>query len=53
MNIQVINKINKEACSMTTLRVGEHEYPLTEKEINYIVNLLMMWITNQLQKYKN
>ena len=38
--IEFINKINKEACSMTTLRVGEHEYPLTEKEINILlVNL--------------
>lgn len=35
--IEFINKINKEACSMTTLRVGEHEYPLTEKEL---INLL-------------
>ena len=37
MNIQVINKINKEACSMTTLKLGEQEYPLTEKEL---INLL-------------
>lgn len=37
MNIQVINEINKEACSMTTLKLGEQEYPLTEKEL---INLL-------------
>ena len=37
MNIQVINKINKEACSMTSLKIGEQEYPLTEKEL---INLL-------------
>lgn len=37
MDIQVINKINKEACSMTTLKLGEQEYPLTEKEL---INLL-------------
>lgn len=37
MNIQVINKINKGACSMTSLKIGEQEYPLTEKEL---INLL-------------
>ena len=37
MDIQVINKINKEACSMTTLKLGEQEYSLTEKEL---INLL-------------
>ena len=37
MNIQVINKINKKACSMTSLKIGEQEYPLTEKEL---INLL-------------
>lgn len=37
MNIQIINKINKEACSMTSLKIGEQEYPLTEKEL---INLL-------------
>lgn len=32
MDIKVINKINKGACSMTTLKLGEREYPLTEKQ---------------------
>lgn len=42
------------ACCCRSCLEKWHHIPkgknLTEKEINYIVNLLMMWITKQLQK---
>lgn len=31
-DIQVVNKLNKDACSLTTLVIDSQEFPLTEKE---------------------
>lgn len=33
MKIDFVNKINKEHCSLTTLVLGDKEFPLTEKEL--------------------
>lgn len=43
MDIKVVNKINKEHDSITTLIFGEQEFPLTEKELfNLIYQLNLM-----------
>ena len=40
MVIKVINKLNKEYGSMTTVKLGDQEFPLTEKELIKLVNAL-------------
>ena len=43
MVIKVVNKINKEYGSLTTLSLGEQEFPLTEKDLfNLIYQLNLM-----------
>lgn len=40
MDIKIVNKINYDNKSITTLVVGEQEYPLSEKELNSLVESL-------------
>lgn len=40
MVIKVINKLNKEYGSMTTVKLGDQEFPLTEKELLKLVEAL-------------
>lgn len=43
MDIRVVNKVNKEHNSLTTIALGEHEFHLNEKELfdlMYQLNLM-------------
>ena len=40
MGVQFINKINKESNSLTTLKIEDEEFPLTEKDLTQLVRAL-------------